>query len=86
VQIDGQSHIVAFDKPLAKAAASAYLGRMLHALDFCLPTKSTTVPASPDWLHEVKYDGYRLEVADGPLAALCGCRVARRSDARELED
>jgi bifunctional non-homologous end joining protein LigD len=30
--------------------------------DFCLPTKSTSVPSGPDWLHEVKYDGYRLRV------------------------
>jgi ATP-dependent DNA ligase len=30
--------------------------------EFCLPTKSTSVPDTPDWLHEVKYDGYRLRV------------------------
>jgi len=30
--------------------------------EFCLPTKSTIVPNGPDWLHEVKYDGYRLRV------------------------
>jgi bifunctional non-homologous end joining protein LigD len=30
--------------------------------EFCLPTKATTVPSGPDWLHEVKYDGYRLRV------------------------
>src|SRR6478735_3855213 len=29
---------------------------------FCLPTKSTSVPNTPDWLHEVKYDGYRLRL------------------------
>jgi bifunctional non-homologous end joining protein LigD len=29
---------------------------------FCLPTKSTIVPNVPDWLHEVKYDGYRLRL------------------------
>jgi hypothetical protein len=21
--------------------------------DFCLPTKATTVPSNPDWLHEI---------------------------------
>src|SRR5690349_520423 len=31
--------------------------------DFCLPTRSTAIPAGPDWLHEIKYDGYRLMVA-----------------------
>ena len=30
--------------------------------EFCLPTRSTTVPDTPDWLHEVKYDGYRLRL------------------------
>jgi len=30
--------------------------------EFCLPTKATIVPDGPDWLHEVKYDGYRLRV------------------------
>ncbi len=33
---------------------------MPGTLDFCLPTKAITVPDTPDWLHEVKYDGYRL--------------------------
>jgi ATP-dependent DNA ligase len=30
--------------------------------EFCLPTRSTSVPDGPDWLHEVKYDGYRLRL------------------------
>jgi hypothetical protein len=29
----------------------------------CLPTRGTKVPAGPDWIHEVNYDGYRLLVA-----------------------
>ena len=28
----------------------------------CLPTRKTSVPAGPDWIHEVKHDGYRLTV------------------------
>jgi bifunctional non-homologous end joining protein LigD len=31
---------------------------MLYA--FSLPTKADTVPAGPDWLHEIKFDGYRM--------------------------
>jgi len=27
---------------------------------FSLPTKADKVPVGPDWLHEVKYDGYRM--------------------------
>jgi bifunctional non-homologous end joining protein LigD len=37
---------------------------MLKALDFCLLTRSTIVPHG-GWLHEVKYDGYRLRLARG---------------------
>jgi bifunctional non-homologous end joining protein LigD len=33
---------------------------MLYA--FSLPTKADKVPAGPDWLHEIKYDGYRMMV------------------------
>jgi ATP-dependent DNA ligase len=35
---------------------------MSTAFDFCIPTKGTTVPHTPDWLHEIKYDGYRLRL------------------------
>jgi bifunctional non-homologous end joining protein LigD len=28
----------------------------------CIPTRGTKVPAWPDWIHEIKYDGYRLIV------------------------
>jgi bifunctional non-homologous end joining protein LigD len=30
--------------------------------EFCLPTTGAQVPSSPDWLHEIKYDGYRLRL------------------------
>jgi ATP-dependent DNA ligase len=35
---------------------------MPSSFEFCLPTRSTSVPDTPDWLHEVKYDGYRLRL------------------------
>ncbi len=28
----------------------------------CIPTRATKVPTGPDWLHEIKHDGYRLIV------------------------
>ena len=28
----------------------------------CLPTRGAAVPAGPDWMHEIKHDGYRLIV------------------------
>jgi bifunctional non-homologous end joining protein LigD len=27
---------------------------------FSLPTKADKVPAGSDWIHEIKYDGYRM--------------------------
>jgi len=28
----------------------------------CIPTRGTKVPSGPEWLHEIKHDGYRLIV------------------------
>ena len=39
--------------------------------EFSLPTRAVKVPTSPTWLHEVKYDGYRLRLErDGDRARL----------------
>jgi bifunctional non-homologous end joining protein LigD len=32
------------------------------AFDPCIPTRGTKVPDRPEWLHEIKHDGYRLIV------------------------
>src|SRR4051794_34757650 len=34
----------------------------MRIFEFCMPTKGNTVPDGPDWVHEVKYDGYRLRL------------------------
>jgi ATP-dependent DNA ligase len=33
-----------------------------HGTVFCIPTAGTKVPSGPEWLHELKYDGYRLRL------------------------
>ncbi len=38
------------------------LVRMVRQYQPCIPTRGTKVPAGPDWLHEIKMDGYRLLV------------------------
>jgi hypothetical protein len=44
---------------------------MPKPIEFCLPTSGKAVPSGPDWIHEVKYDGYRLRVErDGDA---CSC-------------
>jgi ATP-dependent DNA ligase len=56
---------------IAKKRRDAYVGRMFKSFEFCLPAAATAVPSGPDWLHEVKYDGYRLRVErDGDRARL----------------
>ena len=35
---------------------------MFKAFEFCLPTNATKVPAGPEWLHEIKRDGFRIRV------------------------
>jgi len=41
------------------------------AFEPCIPTRGTKVPAGPDWLHEIKHDGYRLIVVrDGARVRL----------------
>jgi bifunctional non-homologous end joining protein LigD len=30
--------------------------------EFCLPTLGKTVPSGKEWVHEIKYDGYRLRL------------------------
>ena len=31
-------------------------------IEFCIPTAGKAVPSGPDWIHEVKYDGYRVRL------------------------
>jgi bifunctional non-homologous end joining protein LigD len=47
---------------LASQRQNAYLAAMRTAFEFCLPTAAKAVPVGPDWIHEIKYDGYRLRV------------------------
>jgi bifunctional non-homologous end joining protein LigD len=37
---------------------------MLRKVEYqpCIPTRGTKVPVGPDWIHEIKHDGYRLIV------------------------
>src|SRR6478736_2353944 len=41
---------------------AAYLTAMRSKFEPCIPTKAAKVPNRPEWIHEVKHDGYRLMV------------------------
>ncbi|WP_407114341.1 RNA ligase family protein [Bradyrhizobium sp. LMG 9283] len=44
------------------SCSSAYLRQMRIAYELCLATAGKQVPDGPDWIHEVKHDGYRMLV------------------------
>jgi hypothetical protein len=46
--------------------------------DPCIPTKAAKVPDRPEWIHEIKHDGYRLMIQRDGEAVLLG--VDGRSD------
>ncbi|MEY9638692.1 bifunctional non-homologous end joining protein LigD [Bradyrhizobium japonicum] len=35
---------------------------MASRSEFAIPVKGTAVPSGPDWLHEIKHDGYRMKL------------------------
>src|ERR1051326_1567047 len=35
-------------------------------IDPCLPTKVSKAPSGDDWAHEIKHDGFRLQIHTGP--------------------
>jgi ATP-dependent DNA ligase len=44
---------------------------MPSTFDFCLPSSGKAVPSGPDWVHEIKYDGFRVRLErDGDRARL----------------
>ena len=54
------------------------------AFEPCIPTKAAKVPNRPEWIHEVKHDGYRLmvqrdgkRVAYGPATVMTGAIAIR---------
>jgi bifunctional non-homologous end joining protein LigD len=46
--------------PTRISARIAYVFRM--RFEFCIPTAGKIVPAGPEWLHEIKFDGYRIRL------------------------
>ena len=54
------------------------------AFEPCIPTRGTKVPDRPEWIHEIKHDGYRLivqrdgkSVRLGPGTATTGAAASR---------
>jgi len=50
--------------PVTKTFSSGFV-------PLCIPTRASKPPAGPDWVHEIKHDGYRLIVRrDGEAVRL----------------
>ena len=58
--------------PLALPARRAYPRGMFKAFEFCIPTRGIKVPSGADWLHQIKYNGYRLRVERDSVTSLAG--------------
>jgi ATP-dependent DNA ligase len=54
-----QLQTICHQQPIRNFAPKDYLCCMF---DFCIPTTGTKVPSGPEWLHEIKQDGFRLRV------------------------
>ena len=58
----GCTFLVATGATCNSAIFSYLCGMRRYAFDPCIPTRGTKVPDRPEWLHEIKHDGYRLIV------------------------
>jgi bifunctional non-homologous end joining protein LigD len=57
------------------------IGMPKSVFEPCVPTRGAKVPSGPDWLHEIKHDGYRLIVhRDGDQVRLFTRRASDWSD------
>jgi bifunctional non-homologous end joining protein LigD len=43
-------------------AGDAYRAGMAKAFEFAIPTPGKAVPDGPGWIHEIKFDGFRMRV------------------------
>ena len=74
---------------MAILAADAYLKGHAKHLCFCLPSSGKAVPSGPDWIHEIKYDGFRVRLERGGarvrLITRGGYRVMRLFQASQAQ-
>jgi ATP-dependent DNA ligase len=44
-----------------------------HFIEPCLPSPGEQPPTGPDWVHEIKHDGYRLMARRDACWSASGC-------------
>jgi bifunctional non-homologous end joining protein LigD len=52
---------------LSIAHVVAYPSATLRLIEPCLPSPADRPPSDPDWIHEIKHDGYRLMARRDPI-------------------
>jgi hypothetical protein len=61
---------------LIRAAEVPIFGSCVWRMRLCLATAGKQVPSGPDWIHEVKHDGYRmLVIRENDRVRLLSCSV-----------
>ena len=81
--------------PAGTSAAVAHrLGMLLRNppdplgfIEPCAPVLYEVAPAGPDWLHEIKHDGWRMVARKDGDRVACGAasaRIGRRTSPRSL--
>src|SRR6266481_3299238 len=57
---DGTAAIFAAMSVTRELRRRLLLGRSLRPFEPCLPRPAKEPPAGPDWIHEIKHDGFRI--------------------------
>jgi ATP-dependent DNA ligase len=60
-------------------------GRAIGLIEPCLPSPAKTPPSGPDWLHEIKRDGFRLMARRDACKLGCEGIVLKRLGSPRLQ-
>jgi ATP-dependent DNA ligase len=52
--------LFAFVLLTSRMSLREYVAPRLDIIEPCLPSPSKVPPSGPDWLHEIKHDGFRI--------------------------
>jgi ATP-dependent DNA ligase len=57
-------------------------GRPVGHIPPCLPSRAERPPAGPEWLHEIKHDGFRIMARRNDNAGAAGFLILRQCSTR----
>jgi bifunctional non-homologous end joining protein LigD len=68
---DGTAAIFAAMSVTRELRRRLLLGRSLRPFEPCLPRPAKEPPAGPDWIHEIKHDGFRIAALENLPVRSC---------------